>query len=72
MKTASKNLLSFTSSEESLDHTIQRGLFGNVWDVLVFALGTATVILTWTYHTVFQATKDQKDPIEALNTEDKS
>ena len=71
MKTASKNLLSFSASEEALNHTIHRGLFGNVWDVAVMSLGTITVILTWLYHTTFQATKEDKLP-SAPDTEDKS
>jgi hypothetical protein len=62
MKTASKNLLSFTESEKALDHTLNRGIFGNIWDFTVLLFGSANVILTWVYHQVFQATKEDKLP----------
>ena len=58
-KAQAQNLLSFDNSVNALDHSIKRGLFGNIWDVLVVGLGTIGIVLTWTYHSVFLATKDQ-------------
>jgi membrane protein implicated in regulation of membrane protease activity len=61
MKTASKNLLSFDTSEEALNHSLHRGFFGSVWDVLVLFFSTISIIFTWLYHTTFSATKESKD-----------
>ena len=58
-KTQAQNLLSFDNSEQALNHSIGRGLFGSLWDVLVTSLGALTIVLTWAYHTVFLATKQQ-------------
>ena len=61
MKTQAKNLLSFNDSENALNHSIKRGIFGNIWDVIVFTLSSLSVLMVWAFHTTFQATKSSDE-----------
>jgi hypothetical protein len=62
MNRASENYMSHQTPEESINYTLNRGIFGGLRTAIVTSIGLATVCITWAYVQVFRATREE--PLE--------